>query len=328
VSVRLVAWLNDLSATVHIVGVAMLVVLLFAVGPAHGPSWLFKTGITTRPDGDYALGFASSLLLGMWTFTGFDASAHVSEETHDPRRRAPIGIVSSVAVSAVVGYALVCALTLAMSDPIAAAADPQSALFVMRGALGGAWGSRAMGLAIAAMWFCGLSSVTSASRTLYAFARDGGLPGSAAIRRVSPRLKTPPVAIAIAVGAPLALVAVTRAASDQHFDEIFVQIASLATTGLYVSYATPIALGALARRSGAWRTRGPWNLGRFGVAVACLAVLWTFVVLAVCALPPNTLGGELLAGVIAALSVLYFSWVRGRFQGPRVRLADLEASDS
>ena len=114
VSVWLVSRLNDLSVFVHIAGVIVLVALLTVVGRVHPPGYAFQTGFTTRPDGSYTLGFLSSLLLGMWTFTGFDASAHVSEETHDPTRRAPWGIVLSVLVSAVAGYALVVAITLAI----------------------------------------------------------------------------------------------------------------------------------------------------------------------------------------------------------------------
>ena len=61
-----------------------------------------------------------SLLLGMWTFTGFDASAHVSEETHDPARRAPWGIVLSVIVSDP---------PLNMPPPTPGEAFPETALF-------------------------------------------------------------------------------------------------------------------------------------------------------------------------------------------------------
>ena len=75
-----------------------------------------------------------------------------------------------------------------------------------------------MGLAIAAMWFCGLSSVTSASRTMYAFSRDGGLPFSAAIARVSPRTRTPVVAIGVATVGPLLLVLGTAPFAASLFD--------------------------------------------------------------------------------------------------------------
>src|SRR6202044_2083487 len=102
------------------------------------------------------------------------------------------------------GYALLVALTLAIRDlPATAAAGDQSVLLVLRQALGEGIGRAAMGLAILAMWFCGLSSVTSASRMLFAFARDGGLPFHARLRAVSPRRRTPHVAILAVCGASL-----------------------------------------------------------------------------------------------------------------------------
>ena len=317
-SVRLVAILNDLSATVHVAGVCILVGVLFALGRAHPFAYLGETGFTTRPDGRYALGFLNALILGMWTFTGFDASAHVSEETHDPARRAPWGIVSSVLVSGVAGFALVAALTLAIPDLRATAADEHPALYVLRHALGERAGNAAMGLAIVAMWFCGLSSVTSASRMLFAFARDEGLPFAQALRRVSPRFKTPHVAILSVTGVAMLLVAVTAPLSDA----VFLAVASMATTWLYVSYALPIVLGAVARHRRRWTRRGPWHLGVLGVPVAWIAAAWSLSVLVVCALPPNGLSGVLLVAVMAALGVLYVARVRGRFHGPRL---DLEA---
>jgi amino acid transporter len=316
VSVRLVAWLNDLSAIVHLVGVAVLVGLLL-LGRAHPWSYAFTTGFTTREDGSYTLGFMSSLLLGMWTFTGFDASAHVSEETHDPARRAPWGIVSSVVVSAVAGYALVVALTLAIRDLPKTAADPHPALFILQDALGEGWGRLALGLAVAAMWFCGLSAVTSLSRATYAFARDGGLPGSTKLRAVSSRFQTPHVAIAFAVALPLAVGLSSALLSDDQF----LAVASLATTALYVSYATPVLLGAVARRRGTWKRLGPWRLGRAGPAIAWGAVAWSAFVLATVAVPHHGAYLALVALLAVVLVASYAVFARGRFKGPRVGLA-------
>ena len=227
------------------------------------------------------------------------------------------GIVSAVGISAIAGYALVAALTLAVKDLSEAAKDAQPALYILRASFGERAGNAAMGLAIVAMWFCGLSSVTSASRTLYAFARDGGPPGSMALRKVSAAYKTPVAAILVAVVMPLLLVLVTSPFSDA----VFLAVASLATTGLYVSYATPIALGAIARRRGVWRHRGPWNLGAWGGLVAWLAVAWSLSVLVICCLPPNGTAGLLLGGVASAIVVLYFLVARGKFAGPKVTMA-------
>ena len=320
ISVRVVAWLNDFSAVVHIVGVVVIVGALVAVGRSQPLSFAVKTGFSTRSDGSYSLGFLNALVLGMWTFTGYDASAHVSEETHDPARKAPRAIVSAVLVSAVAGYALVLALTLAVKDLPAAAADASPPLYVLQHALGQNAGRAAMGLAILAMWFCGLSSVTSASRMIFAFSRDGGVPGARLLARVHPTWKTPVIATLAAVILPELLVLGTSRFSDA----VFLAIASLATTGLYVSYAIPILLGAIARRRGIWKKVGPWNLGAGGVAIAFAATAWSLFVLVVCSLPPNTTSGLLLVGVVCAVVVLYFAFARSKFAGPKVTLESFE----
>jgi amino acid transporter len=321
-SVRLVAWLNDASAAVHIVGVVVLAGLLLA-HRSHGVAYLAVTGHTTRADGSYLLGFVQSLVLGVWTFTGFDAAAHVSEETHDPQRRAPFGIVSSVAVSAVAGFALVAALTLAVTDLPAVAGTPDAALRVFTAALGQGAGRFALGLVVLAMWFAGLSSVTSASRMLFAFARDEGLPLASVLRRVSPTTRTPLNAIAGCVLAALALVAVTAPFSD----EAFLAVAALATVALYASYAVPIALGAVARMNGRWTRRGPFSLGRAGPAMALASVGWTVAVFAICALA-NALAMGLFVGVVVFLGALWRVWVQPRFKGPKVDLSHYEKAES
>lgn len=322
VSVRVVAWLNDLSAPVHLVGVLVLVALLWAFR-AHPLPYAFETGFTTRADGNYTAGFLGSLLLGMWTFTGFDASAHVSEETRDPARRAPWGILSSVGVSAVAGYALVVALTLAIRDLPRAAADEHPALLILQGALGGAWGRAALTLAVVAMWFCGLSAVTSLSRALYAFARDGGLPWSSRLREVGGRFRTPHFAVLLASALPLGVGLTSALLSDDQF----LAVASLATTSLYVSYALPIGLGAWARQRGRWRRFGPFRLGALGPWVAWIAVAWSTFVLAIAALPHHGVYVWLLASLGVVLLGAYALFFRGRFTGPP-RPAWLQADEA
>ncbi|MBX3230035.1 MAG: amino acid permease [Labilithrix sp.] len=309
-SVRLVALLNDFSATVHILGVVVIVGALFLFARAQPVSFFFATNLAVGP-----LGFWNGLVLSMFTFTGYDASAHLAEETHDPARRTPWGILASVGVSAVFGWLLLAAITLAI-DPN----DP-SPLAAMTTGLGSAAGRAAMSLAVAAMWFCGLSSVTSASRTVYAFARDGGLPGSRVLARVNPRTRTPIVAIVAVTLLPFLLVLGTHVASSAGLLDVMTK---MATMGLYVSYAIPIALGAVARSRHKWRRPGPFHLRGFGIPVAWAATAWCAFVLVVCSLPPNLVAAEMLACVLVVLAVIWFGFVRRRFVGPKVDLASLE----
>jgi amino acid transporter len=312
-SVRAVAWLNDASATVHVLGVVVLSVMLLATRH-HGMAML-ASGIPS------ASGFVQALVLGVWTFTGFDAAAHVSEETHDPARRAPMGIVSAVALSGVAGYALVVGLTLSVGDPSSLAGRPDAALAVLRGSLGDTVGKVAMAGICVAMWFAGLASLTSSSRMLFAFARDAGVPFATWLRTVHARTATPVNATA-ACGTAAAMLVLATARSDT----AFLAVAALATIALYASYALPIALGAVARRAGRWRKPGSFHLGRAGVLVAWMAVVWSGFVFVVCTMA-NGLSALLFVGLLLALLGLWLARVRGRFTGPRVDLAHFEERD-
>jgi len=318
VSVRLVAWLNSFSATVQIVGVLAVAGGLLAFARAQPVAFLAHTGFTTRPDGVWVLGFAQASMLGLWTFTGYDASAHVSEETHDPARAAPRGIVTAVAVSAIAGWAIIAAITLAIRD-LPAEVEAGSVELHVLDALGARAATATMAVVASAMWFCGLSSITSSSRTLFAFARDHGFPGAARVRLVDPRHGTPRVAIAIVSSAAWALVMCTAPVSDA----LVYSITVIATMALYVSYAVPIGLGAIARRAGTWTHRGPWQLGGAGVPLAWAAVAWSA---CVCVLSSyaDPLSIAILGGIVAALAALWFLNVRGRFRGPEVTLAAFE----
>jgi amino acid transporter len=305
--VRLVARLNDLSAWVHIAGVAVLVgaVALFA---PHRPAAFLLTVFTDGPR-PYWLGFLLGLLQAGWTFTGFDASAHVSEETHDPTRNAAWGIFLSVAVSGVVGWILLLGVTLAIGDLQATAASGNPFIFILRNALGSSVGGALVWVAMVAMWFCGLSSVTSNSRMLFAFARDGGLPFSKQIAAVSPRYRSPHVAVWVSAAAALVVALWANAYSA---------MTALSTIALYASYGLPIWVGLRARRSGGWTSFGPWDLGRWSTPVNVAAITWVCALTVLFVLPPNELAGYTFAGALVVLVAYWFLWMRKRFRGPPI----------
>ncbi|HEX9578595.1 MAG TPA: amino acid permease [Myxococcales bacterium] len=291
--VRLVARLNDLSAWVHIVGVAVIAGALALFAPHQPPAFLWQ-----RHGGPFAIG----LLQACWTFTGYDASAHVSEETHDPSRNAAWGMVMSVAVSGVAGYALLVAVTLSIGDLPAAAAADSPFIFVLQQALPQT-GNALVLIAMAAMWFCGLSSVTSNSRMLFAFARDGGLPFSPQLSSVTPRFRSPHFAIWTSAAAAL-LVAL--------WSEAYSAMVALSTIALYASYGMPIACGLLAEK----RERGPWQLGRWSRPLNIVALLWIAACAVLFVLPPNQLAGYTFAGCLLALALYWRFHMRARFKGP------------
>ncbi|MBJ6763886.1 amino acid permease [Myxococcaceae bacterium JPH2] len=312
VGVRVVAWLNDVSAWYHLVGVGVLIGALALLAPRQPLDFLFTRASAETPL--YAYGFLIGLLQAQWTFTGYDASAHISEETVDPTRNAPWGIFLSVAVSAVVGQVLLAVVTLAIHDLPAAVAAPNPFLFVLTHALGPTLGNALVWLAIGAMWFCGLSSVTSNSRMLFAFARDGGLPMSGPLASVSPRFRSPAVAVWVSVA--MAFVVAL-------WSEAYAAMVALSTLALYASYALPVWMGWRARRAGTWSHRGPWDLGRASSFVNGVALGWCGVVMVLFMLPPNQLAGYTFAGALAVLGLYWWRVQRHRFTGPKVSLVTL-----
>lgn len=312
--IRLVAVLNDLSVTVHIAGVALVVAALFLFAPKQPASFLFHA-VNSNGSSPYWWAFVLGLLQAQWTYTGFDASAHMAEETHDPRRRAPWGIVMSVGVSGVVGYLLLLAMTLAIKSipGVLAAKDAQgdqipAVIAILQQALGAKAGNVMAALASMAMWFCGLACITSASRALYSLARDHGTPCSERVRRVSPRHGTPAPAIWLIVAASMAAMLWTKAVSV---------VTSLSTVALYLAYIIPIALAWRARRAGSdWPRAAVWSLGRFGAPLNVAAMLYAAFICVVLIMPPNELAGKTLAGLLAALGALYVVGVRRKFKGP------------
>ena len=325
--VRLVAFLNDLSVTVHIAGVATIVAVVFWLAPLQPVSFLLVP-VNSNGRSPYLWAFLLGLLQAQWTYTGFDGSAHMTEETTDPRRTGPWGIVLSVAVSGIAGYGLVLALTLAipsigsvLTAKDAEGAEIPGAIVVLQNALGTRFGNAIAALASMAMWFCGLSCVASASRAVYSLARDEGTPWPGFFRRVSPRRGTPGPAIWAIVAATAAAMAWSGAVTV---------VTSLSTVALYLSYVIPIFLAVRARRMGSeWPAMSVWSLGRWGMAINVVAITYTVFISAVLMMPPNQLAGKTLAGVLLALFVIYLVTVRKRFKGPEwARPARTDASTS
>ena len=313
--VKLVSILNDFSVTVHIVGVVVLVAALFFLAPKQPVSFLFQA-VNSNGRSFYWWAFVLGLLQAQWTYTGFDASAHMAEETEDPRRHAPWGIVLSVAVSGVVGYLLLIALTLAIRNlpGVLAAKDAAgnpipAVIAILDTALGAKAGNAMAALASMAMWFCGLACITSASRALYSLARDEGTPYARLLRSVNKTHGTPAPAIWSIVLASIAAMVWTKAVPV---------VTSLSTVALYLAYIIPVALGLRARRAGSdWPQAAVWSLGNYGPAVNMIAIAFAVFICIVLVMPPNQLAGETLAGLLIALAALYTFVARRRYKGSK-----------
>jgi len=124
-------------------------------------------------------------LLTMYTFTGYDASAHLSEETHDAERAAPRGLWTSIAYSAVGGWALLLGLTFAATHLAAINAGGGGAIPIIESSLSTSLAKLVLDISTIGQLFCGMGCVAAASRMVFAFSRDGAVPGHALWRKLN-----------------------------------------------------------------------------------------------------------------------------------------------
>ena len=314
--IRLTALLTDISAWVHIAGAVGLTAALWWFAKRHPVSYLFETSNFTGPPGAFPAqtslfwAFLLGFKMAAYTVTGYDASAHTAEETMDAEHTVPWGMVMSVAVSGFFGWLMIAAITLALPDPKAALESNHAVVYVMQNGLPRGVSLVLLSLISAAQYFCGLATVTSCSRMVYAFARDGGLPGWQLWKSVSPRFRTPAPAIWLSSGLAFAF-----ALCITDYDNI----SCAATIALYICYAIPLALG-IGARGGRWATPGVWTLGAFGRPVAALAVVWSALICVLLVQPPTQRAGQALGACAVALLVYWLADARANFRGPPAAL--------
>lgn len=348
--VRIVAFLNDVSVWWHIIGVvliaggvvvATLLSLQFNPGAGgvccatqvtgsavHG---LNSAGVLFRVNQLFnATGFPIwyafliGLLLAQYTYTGYDASAHMTEETIGAETRAPWGVVMSVVVSAIAGYGLLMGLMAATPDLAAAGSFVNPVLYILESRLSYVLGTLLFAVIAFAQFFCGMSSITSNSRMIYAFSRDGAVPFHNVWHRLN-RSRTPRNAIILSVACAfiLAIPSVGNYVA-------YLAVTSIATIGLYIAYALPILLRLFAREF----HPGPWHLGAWSKPIGIVAVLWVAFIAVLFMLPaanPITASNFnytpiVVLGTIAIITVWWFVSARFWFKGPVIQGSATELS--
>ncbi|MFF4186724.1 amino acid permease [Streptomyces sp. NPDC001691] len=314
-TVQLVAVVNRISVWWLLIGMVVIVVAL-TVKPSSHQSLSYATHFVNSTGFDNGLYAAMlGLLVTSWTFTGFDGSFHMSEETVKATVNTPKGIMRAIVYSALAGLVLMLALVYAIRDyagEIGAAAPPVQ---ILVDALGMGTAKLLLLIVIGAMLFCGLANMTSNTRQIFAFSRDGAMPGSHWWHSVSLRTRTPVKAVWLAAGCALVLIV-----PGWWSHTAFTAIVSVNVVGLYLAYGVPIFL----------RLRlndfepGPWNLGRYGRPVAAVAVIWIVLSSVLFMLPQvspittdNFNYAPIALGVVLLIAtVWWFATARRRFQGP------------
>jgi amino acid transporter len=354
--IRLVKLLNDVSVWWHVVGVAAIV-LVTVVLTQHSRTdigTVFSTFVNNTGSGGDNPEWPGVILFGIplyviligflnaqYTLTGYDASAHMSEETHDAHTSAPRGIVFSVVVSVIMGFILLTAMNIGITpDKVFPAADGtangaagyQHALdsaatlsnagppiTIWIDAVGQTGGLIVLLLVIGAQFYCGMSSVTANSRMIYAFSRDGAVPFSNFWHRINPRTRTPTNSIWLA-----AVGAFVLALPYLYSTVAYAAVTSIAVIGLYVAYVAPVFLRV---RAGKKFEEGPWTLGRWSRPIGITATIWVIFIAILFMLPQaqpiniNTFNYTPIVFliVLGGAALWWFVSAKNWFHGPKVQ---------
>src|SRR3954469_21175844 len=284
-SSRFVALFNNISVFWHVVGVAVIIAILVFVPDRH-QDVKFVFGHTINNSGFSGgmfwfyilpLGF----LLTMYTQTGYDASAHVAEETHEAEIKVARGLWQSVFYAALFGWFVLLAITFAATDIKAVNDAGGTSISVFTSAMSSGWAEAVIFIATIGQIFCGMAGLTSASRTWYAFSRDRAIPGWRLWSKVDRRRVPAYSVIAVAVAA-LIITLPALGGNAAGVPWAFLAVVSITTIGLYIAYVTPIYLRL---RAGDNFEPGAWNLGRHYRWMGWVSVIWTALMVVVFSLP-------------------------------------------
>jgi len=322
----LTAKLTDWSGYL-IFGTAVALTVVALVAAEHwdlGRLWTF-TNYSGLPEGGSPVWpkvptgwvFLLGLLLPIYTITGYDASAHTSEETQKAAHSVPRGIVHSVWWSFLFGWLMLCAFVLMIPNMDDAAKQGWNVFFWAMDARVNLIVKEILYVAIfVSQFLCGLATVTSASRMIFAFSRDGGLPGSRALAKVSPTYRTPVAAIwtasVLAVlfvgGASLVTIAGSSA---------YTIVVSCTVIFLFLSFSVPVALALFAHGTPKWEHMGPWDIGAGWFKIVCVLSLISMVLIFLIGIqPPNDWALYITVGFLVLTAVVWFAFENWRFKGP------------
>jgi amino acid transporter len=324
--IKLTAILTDFSGWL-IFGGSILIAIVCLIAAEHWDvARLFTfTNYSGEPGGNVwpqvsnSWVFLLGLLLPIYTITGYDASAHTSEETLKAAHSVPRAMVMSVVWSTLFGYLFLCAFVFMLPSMDEAAKQGWNVFF---------WGfdqrvspgiKEIVYLVVfVSQLLCGLATVTSASRMIFAFARDGGLPGSKMLSTVSPKYRTPVAAIWTAAALSVLFVWGTSLVSIAG-TSAYTIVVSCTVIFLFLSFTFPITLGLLNWGTPKWDKMGPWNLGR-GVYTlfAVLSIVSMILIFVIGIQPPNDWALYITVGFFILTAIVWFGFEKNRFQGPPI----------
>jgi urea carboxylase system permease len=278
IGVRLVATLNNIGVATEILGMVVFALILLFFANHQSPAVLFDdAGAQDANGGSFLPTFALGFFMSIFILYGFDTAGTFGEETVDPGRQAPRGVLSSVWISGIVGVVFLLAVILSLKSipdtmkeglaggfPIATTITRNLTATIVGGLT---VGKLYLVVILVSVFVCTLAIQGAATRMMFSMSRDRHLPLGAIWGKVNKTFRTPAnaaVAVGVLAAIPILLVGPIGGIT-----------LSIAATGLiYLSYFLCNLGVAFARARGWPRTRAWFNLGRWGMPINILALIW------------------------------------------------------
>jgi len=325
IGVKVMAMINNVGVFIELIGASVLVVFL-AFHLKRGPSVIMHTNGTG--DGrtwGYFGAFLIASLTSAYIFYGFDTAGSLAEETNNPRKHAPSGILRAVLAAFVLGALLMLFAMMAMpniSDAAQIKAINSGGLpYIVKTVLGNGLGDVFLACSAIAITVCALAVHTAGIRIMFTMARDGRLPFGSKIARVSGKSRTP-IVPAIVIGVLTIALLLVNIGNQR----VFLVLTSVAIIMFYLAYMCVTAPLLLRRLRGEWpgKGHGPYfSLGKAGLLVNVVAVLYQTAVVINLAWPrPDVYGSDtwyyqygafvFVGGIVIVGAVYYFTTLHGR----------------
>ena len=297
-SSHLLSIFNNISVWWHVLGAAAIVLILIILPDHHASANMVFTstvnntgffGGKTNGWGFIFIVLPLGALLTQYTITGYDASAHLSEETHSAADSAAKGIWRSIFYSAIGGWILLLSFLFAVQNEAGVTKGGGGVATIFAQALTSKWGGTVLLIATIGQLFCTMACMTSCTRMLFAFSRDGAVPAASVWSRLSS--KRVPVAGVILV-AVFSLVITSPALIPVDIAGVptpiaFYAVVSIGVIGLYWCFAIPIWHRW---RMGSRFQQGSWNLGTKYKWLSVIALLDVVLVSFMAFMPTSSLG--------------------------------------
>jgi urea carboxylase system permease len=269
--VQLMARINSAGVFIELIAAVALIVFL-AAHITRGPSSVLTEtyGLGGGSSLGYFGAFLTASLASAYVMYGFDTASSLGEESHDPGRNAPRAILRALIASFLIGGFILLFALMAVPDLHAKELSTGGLQYVVLETLGPTIGEIFLWCVVVAITVCVLAVHAAGIRLMFAMARDNNLPAGSVLAKVSPRFQTP-VIPAVLIGTVGVIILVVNIDQPQ----IFSVITSIAIIMIYVAYLLVTVPMLIQRLRGKWHAQeGRFSLGRFGLPINVLAVLW------------------------------------------------------